>query len=88
MAPVARGSIPGDNQDFSFFSFAFSRPLLVRKFLSSSYEGSELDNLRVSSWFFRSYEGSLVTDSWALLHRLFEHKPLGTYSGKIQLFRF
>ncbi len=47
------GFDPGDNKDFfHFFHFLFSRPLQVRTFQSSLYEGSELDNLQVV-WFLK-----------------------------------
>ncbi len=36
---------PATTKIFHFFPLLFSRPLQVRKFLSSLYEGSELDNL-------------------------------------------
>ncbi len=41
---MALGSIPGDDQDFSFFSFAFFQTPLGEKVLSSLCESSELDN--------------------------------------------
>ena len=34
LKPVALGSIPGDNQDFSFFSFAFFQTPLGEKVLT------------------------------------------------------
>ena len=42
---MALGSIPGDDQDFSFFSFAFFfQTPLGEKVSSSFYEWAELDN--------------------------------------------